>query len=213
MKELLFFFVTFGGLFSVLNPFGTMPIFIALTADNSTAERKKIALKSSLYVLIVLIISFLIGKYVLLFFGIGITSLRLAGGLIISLSGFALLTGNFNKHKGMNETVKDDAIKKDDPSLSPLAMPMLAGPGSISFMIGMNDSTSEIIKEGIILFAAISVAISTFLILRSANYLFKKMGASGLNTLSRVIGFLVVAIGIELMLGSVYEIAEKIKLI
>lgn len=129
MKELLFLLTTFGALFSVVNPFGSMPIFISLTTDNTLVERKRFALKTSVYVFLILLISFLIGKYILLFFGIGITSLRLAGGLIITLSGFALLTGKITQHKGMNRAVKDDALEKDDPSLTPLAMPMLAGSG------------------------------------------------------------------------------------
>lgn len=210
MNELLFLLTTFGALFSVVNPFGSMPVFISLTTENTLIERKRFALKTSVYVFVILLISFLIGKYILLFFGIGITSLRLAGGLIIALSGFALLTGKITQHKGMNRAVKDDAQEKDDPSLTPLAMPMLAGPGSISYMITMNESNSNIIYESLAVFAAFMLGLSIFLILRSSNYIFNKMGASGLISLSRVIGFIVMAIGIEYMLASVYEIAQNI---
>lgn len=210
MKELLFFLTTFGALFSVVNPFGSMPVFISLTSNNTLAERNRFALKTSIYVFIILLISFLIGKYILLFFGIGITSLRLAGGLIITLSGFALLTGKITQHKGMNRAVKDDGQGKDDPSLTPLAMPMLAGPGSISYMITMNESNSNIIYEILAVVAAFLLGLSIFLVLRSSNYIFNKMGAAGLISLSRVIGFIVMAIGIEYMLISVYEISAII---
>lgn len=210
MKELLFLLTTFGALFSVVNPFGSMPIFISLTTDNTLVERKRFALKTSVYVFLILLISFLIGKYILLFFGIGITSLRLAGGLIITLSGFALLTGKITQHKGMNRAVKDDALEKDDPSLTPLAMPMLAGPGSISYMITINESNSNIFYEVLAVVAAFLLGLSIFLVLRSSNYIFNKMGAAGLISLSRVIGFIVMAIGIEYMLVSVYEIAAVI---
>lgn len=210
MKELLFLLTTFGALFSVVNPFGSMPIFISLTTDNTLVERKRFALKTSVYVFLILLISFLIGKYILLFFGIGITSLRLAGGLIITLSGFALLTGKITQHKGINRAVKDDALEKDDPSLTPLAMPMLAGPGSISYMITINESNSNIFYEVLAVVAAFLLGLSIFLVLRSSNYIFNKMGAAGLISLSRVIGFIVMAIGIEYMLVSVYEIAAVI---
>lgn len=210
MKELLFFLTTFGALFSVVNPFGSMPIFISLKSDNTLAERKRFALKTSVYVFLILLISFLIGKYILLFFGIGITSLRLAGGLIITLSGFALLTGKITQHKGMNRAVKDNALEKDDPSLTPLAMPMLAGPGSISYMITVNEANSNIFYEVLAVVAALLLGLSIFLVLRSSNYIFNKMGAAGLISLSRVIGFIVMAIGIEYMLVSVYEIAAII---
>jgi multiple antibiotic resistance protein len=87
-----------------MNPFGTVPVFVSLTEEKTKLERNKIAFWTSLNVLIILVISFFIGKYILLFFGITLNSLKIAGGLIIASSGFALLTGEFSKHKGMKKT-------------------------------------------------------------------------------------------------------------
>ena len=97
------FITIFGALFSVMNPFGTVPIFVGLTKEHTKLERNKIAFWTSLNVLIILIISFFVGKFILLFFGITLNSLKIAGGLIIVSSGFALLTGEYNKHKGMKK--------------------------------------------------------------------------------------------------------------
>ena len=113
------FILFFTGLFSVMNPFGTVPVFVGLTEDKNRLERNKIAFWTSLNVLIILLISFFAGKYILLFFGVTLNSLKIAGGLIIVSSGFALLTGDFNKHKGIKkEKVKRDIETRSDISLN-----------------------------------------------------------------------------------------------
>ena len=97
------FIYVFAALFSVINPLGTVPIFVGLTQDDSSAERSKTSLLTAINIFVILLISFFTGRYLLQFFGISIESLRIAGGLIIVTSGFALLTGSFSKHKGMDK--------------------------------------------------------------------------------------------------------------
>jgi multiple antibiotic resistance protein len=110
------YFTVFAALFSVVNPLGTMPVFIGVTENNTPAERKLTALRASIYMFIILTVSYFAGKFIIQFFGISIESLRIAGGLIITTSGFALLTGNFSKHKGMDKTIQDEARAKEDSS-------------------------------------------------------------------------------------------------
>jgi len=201
------FVLIFTALFSVMNPFGTVPVFVGLTAGNSKVERNKIAFWTSLNVLIILVISFFIGKYILLFFGISLNSLKIAGGLIIASSGFALLTGEFNKHKGMKKTrVKEDIESRSQISLTPLAMPMIAGPGTISLLITYNQEFNELNSVLIILGAIVLSSISAYLILKSSFYIVKVLGASGINALSRIIGFIVIAIGVEFIISAVVSV-------
>jgi len=204
------FFTVFAALFSVVNPLGTMPVFIGITENNSRSERNKTALKASLYMFLILSIAYFAGKFIIQFFGISIESLRIAGGLIITSSGFALLTGNFSKHKGMDQTVSEEAKLKDDSSLTPLAIPMLAGPGSISLLISLNENYSNWIQTLIIFITIPAVGFITYLILRSSHYIFSKLGASGLNSISRIIGFIVIAIGIEYIITSVMVLAKQL---
>lgn len=199
--------MSFGALFSVMNPFGTVPIFVALTQEYNKLERNRIAFWTSLNVLIILLISFFVGKYILLFFGITLNSLKIAGGLIIASSGFALLTGDFNKHKGMKrEKIKKDIESRSEISLTPLAMPMIAGPGTISLLIAYNQETAGINNiltiNGAIVFSTICI----YLILKSSFYIVKLLGASGINAVSRIIGFIVIAIGVEFIVSSVLSI-------
>ena len=201
------FILIFAALFSVMNPFGTVPVFVGLTEDRSSLERNKIAFWTSLNVLIILLISFFAGKYILLFFGITLNSLKIAGGLIIALSGFALLTGDFNKHKGMKkEKVKTDIETRSDISLTPLAMPMIAGPGTMSLLMTYNQALEGLNSMLIISGAIVLSTICIYLILKSSFYIVKILGASGINALSRIIGFIVIAIGVEFIISAVVSV-------
>lgn len=201
------FIYAFAALFSIINPLGTVPIFVGLTQEEDLTERKKTALLTAINVLVILLVSFFVGKYLLQFFGISLNSLRIAGGLIIVSSGFALLTGNFAKHKGMkNKRVQKDLSLRERFSLTPLAIPMLAGPGSISLLITFQQEYGWTQDVLYILAAVILVCLTTFLILRSSYLIVKTLGASGINAISRIIGFIVIAIGIEYISGSVVDL-------
>lgn len=192
------FFFALAALFSVMNPLGTIPIFVGLTQEHAPRERSRISLITVFNVLLILLISFYGGKYLLLFFGISIESLRIAGGLIIISSGFALLTGTFSRHKGMEKPkVKEDLNQREQIALTPLAIPMLAGPGTISLLIGYYESYSRMTEQLVIVGAIVTVCLVSFLMLKSAHYIAGFLGASGLNAISRIIGFIVIAIGIE----------------
>jgi multiple antibiotic resistance protein len=202
------FIYLFAALFSVLNPIGTVPIFVGLTMDDNAKERSRISLWTAINVFIILIISFFLGEYVLSFFGISIEALRIAGGIVIATSGFSLLTGNFNKKRGVNKKVESDAQKRNDIALTPLAIPMLAGPGSISLLIAFyheHHSIPDIIFSILAIFA---VAVSIFIVLKSAHYLAKILGASGIVAISRIVGFIVIAIGVQYIISSIITIVK-----
>ncbi len=204
------FIYLFFALFSVLNPIGTIPIFVGLTQDYNPKDRARVSLKTSINVCIILLISFFVGQYVLEFFGITITALRIAGGIIIASSGFSLLNGQFNKNKGINKRVEEEIQNRNDIALTPLAMPMLAGPGSISLLIAYyqeHQAPDEIIISSI---AIVVVAASIYFVLRSAHYLAKFLGSSGIVAISRIIGFLTIAIGIQYIISAVLSIIRGI---
>ncbi|MFY8213512.1 MAG: MarC family NAAT transporter [Flavobacterium sp.] len=204
------FIYLFFALFSVLNPIGTIPIFVGLTQDYTQKERARVSLKTSINVCVILLISFFVGQYVLSFFGITITALRIAGGIIIASSGFSLLNGQFNKNKGINKKVEVEIQNRNDIALTPLAMPMLAGPGSISLLIAFyqeHHAPDEMIISSI---AIVVVAASIYFVLRSAHYLANFLGSSGIVAISRIIGFLTIAIGIQYIISSVLSIIRGI---
>ena len=205
------FLYVFAALFSVINPLGTVPIFVGLTTEETNQERNQTALLTSVNVVVILIISFFAGTYLLDFFGISLNALRIAGGMIIVTSGFALLTGSFSKHKGMkNKRVKKDLDKREKFSLTPLAIPMLAGPGSISLLITFNQEYQGWSEMAFVILAVIAVGIATLLILRSSHYISKILGASGINAISRIVGFIVISIGVEYISSAVISTLKTI---
>ena len=202
------FIYLFAALFSVLNPIGTVPIFVGLTMDDDKKERSRISLWTAIDVFIILIISYFIGEYILTFFGISIDALRITGGIVIVSSGFSLLTGEFNKTRGINKKIESDVQSRNDISLTPLAIPMLAGPGSMSLLIAFyqeHHSTNDIIFSSLAIFA---VSVIIFIILRSAHYLAKILGSSGIVAISRVVGFIVIAIGIQYIVSAIVNIVK-----
>lgn len=207
------FLYVFAALFSVINPLGTVPVFVGLTSDESTQERNRTSLLTTVNVIGILIISFFAGTYLLAFFGISLNALRIAGGMIIVTSGFALLTGTFSKHKGMkNKRVQKDLDKREKFSLTPLAIPMLAGPGSISLLITFNQEYQQWNEMLYVVLAVLAVGLATFIILRSSHYISKILGASGINAISRIVGFIVISIGVEYISTAVISILQTINL-
>jgi len=200
------FLLTFAALFSVINPLGSVPIFLGLTQDDSKESKNNTALWAAINVCIILIISFFIGEYVLKFFGISIDVLRIAGGIVICTSGFGLLSGTFSKKRGVSKKVTDDAQHRNDIALTPLAIPMMAGPGSMSLLIAMYQDYPEYSDKAIIVGSILVLSLTVFLILRSANFLSKFLGASGIVAISRIIGFLVLAIGVQYIVNSLVTI-------
>ena len=205
------FIYLFASLFSVLNPIGAVPIFVGMTTNFEKKERLRVSLWTSINVLLILIISYFVGQYVLSFFGITINALRIAGGIIIANSGFALLNTNFNKTRGINKKVEMESQSRSDISLTPLAIPILAGPGSISLLIAFyqehHAKVTDIVSS---ILAIVMVSAVIYLILRSAHYLAKALGPSGIIAISRIVGFLTIAIGIQYIISSVLSIVRGI---
>lgn len=204
----------FAALISVVNPLGTIPVFISLTKEETKRNRNKTAIWTSFNVAVILLISFFIGNYVLQFFGVSINSLRIAGGLIITAAGFSLLNGSFTKHKGMKRSsVQIDLETRAEVSLTPLAIPMLAGPGSISLLIAYNQTATSFYDFLWGTAAIIATSLVVFLVLKSSQFIVKLLGGSGLNAVSRIIGFIEIAIGIEYVTSAIQAMLLSWKLI
>jgi len=186
-------------LISVLNPIGAVPMFISFTANRTSEEIKKIAIKCTIYVTIILIISFLSGNIIIDFFGISINSMKIAGGLIMLISGIAFLNSKTETNRGIDKKIKFEAAEKEDISFTPLAMPLLAGPGSMSYLISLNIGSLSTKDIAITLSAILIVCVFILIVLFSSRYFNKIIGNSGMVALSRIMGFFVMCIGVQLI--------------
>lgn len=197
-------------LFSLVNPLGAVPVFLAMTPHYTKGERHQTALHTSLYFTLILLAFFFAGSLILTFFGISLNAMRIAGGLVILASGFSLLSGKFAEGRAVDKKVKQEALTKDDISFSPLAMPLLSGPGSISYLISIQ-AEQESWEPKLAIAGVIAImGLIVFLILRSSPYLQKVLGVAGLQALSRIMGFLVMAIGIQNIITGVVALVKNL---
>ena len=199
---------TFTTLFSVVNPFGAMPVFLTLTEDDTAAERANTGLKACLYMIGVLSVSFFAGQYVLNFFGINIHHLRIAGGILLMRSAFDLLTPGGNRAKVSDATL-EESMHKEDISFTPLAMPMLSGPGSMAVCIGLFTKKLTYLDMGLIVFGFVLVALAAYIILMSSLRLTRFLGRPGMAALARIMGFLTLAIGVNFLASAIKALFQE----
>jgi multiple antibiotic resistance protein len=213
MFETSVFLTILIGLFSLINPLSALPVYIGLTSDYSEEQKLKTLRKTCFYIFVICVVSYYLGVYLLNFFGITIPALRVAGGLIIFRSGWQLLNV---KHKAeLKENINESADKREDISFSPLAMPLLAGPGSMSFLITLFSNRSDIAREAFwqdvsSIGAIIIVAVSIYFVFAYAPRLMKYTGQAGLTSLSKVMGFIVTGIGVQMIISSVATVVKNI---
>ena len=196
------FIAAFTSIISVANPLAAMPVFLSLTEQNSDPERLYVAKKSSFYMFLVLIIFLLAGTYIMSFFGISLPGIRIAGGLIILRAAYAMLNPDVTERK-ISEEAQEAAKEKEDISFSPMAMPMLSGPGSIAVVIGLASQAEGIFDLVIMSGAIVLVALISYGVLRLAPFSAKYIGPTGMNAITRMMGFIAMAIGVQFILNGI----------
>jgi len=185
------------GLFAIVNPFGAVPVFVSLTQNDSNSWKRNQAMKGSIGMVAILTVFLIIGTHLLNFFGISLSGIRVAGGIIILKYGYELYS-TIKKHE------IDLNLKDQDISFSPLAMPMLSGPGAIAFVIGLAAQEGKM-NFLLSLLGIISVGLLTFLLLAISPKLVKFMGKSGMEKISKLAGFLTMAVGIQMILSGLKD--------
>lgn len=206
-----FILATTAAVFSIVNPFGAIPMYLGLTADYSRGARIRSSFHTSLYSFGILMVFFWLGIHLLNFFGIDINALRIAGGLVILNSGYGLMSSDHATSRSVTSKMKREAKQKEDISFTTMAMPMLAGPGSISFLINLFANTETMEERLGVSAALVLIGIIIFLSLSFSPLLFKILGRTGLRALSRIMGFLVMAIGTQYIISGILGLVEVLK--
>jgi multiple antibiotic resistance protein len=192
---------TFLALFPIVNPFGAVPLFFALTADFSPSERTRTALKTAAYVIVILVVFLFFGRFVLIFFGISLPVLRIAGGLIVANTAWGMVTGGSR----ITAAESSEASVKEDISLTPMAMPMLSGPGSIGVIMGLAaDANSTVSYVGMVI-GVVALGLVVYLFLRLGGPLVKRLGPGAAGAINRIFGFLLLAIAVQLVWDGVAD--------
>ena len=183
----------------ITNPIGALAGFAGLTAGNTPAAIRSQAWKTGIYVFAILTAFTLCGSLIMRFFGFDLPSLQIAGGLVVAHSGFSMLE---NKRRATHEEAQH-ATSKPDVSFSPMALPLIAGPGSIGVVIALAARNTAIgFHVGIVLGIAVTAAVIA-LLLRYGTPWIDKLGATGVGAIVRIMGFLILVIGVELIIHGV----------
>jgi len=187
----------FVALFVVIDPIGLTPMFIALTRGMAARARRIIALRACLVALLLLTVFGLAGEAVLEFLGISLPAFRIAGGILLFLTALDML---FERRRQRREGQADGSTEDDDPSVFPLAMPLIAGPGAIATMIlltGSAETGGEILLIHGVMLAVLACVLALFLL---AGGLEKLLGRVGINVVTRLLGMLLAALSVQFVI-------------
>ena len=195
----------FIALLVILDPFAAVPIFLALTKTYSDNERGRIANITAITVLLVLVIAALTGDALLHGMGTSLASFRVGGGIVLLLMALAMLNGQTGSVRTTPEE-EAEAVDRNAIAVVPLAIPLMAGPGSIgTAIIQMQRSETEYHALFVII-TIILVCILLWLVLRLATVIGKALGQIGLNIINRLFGLILAAIAIEIMANGLREL-------
>ena len=184
----------FHSFFTLTNPLGTMPVFLTMTNGMNDHERKAIVRRATIVSFITLMVFTFSGQFLFKFFGISSNGFRIAGGFIIFKIGFDMLQARYSNAKLKEEEVKTYA---DDISITPLAIPMLCGPGAIANAIMLMDDASTLSLKGTLIGIIALVYFITFLILQASTRLVRILGETGNNVMMRLMGLILMVIAVE----------------
>ena len=196
-------------LLAIVDPFASIPIFLSTTTGYTPAERRRVTEVVAITVFSVLAVAALIGTQVLRFFGISIPSFLIAGGILLLLMAISMLQA---KKSGIRQTPDEaeEAAEKDAVAVVPLGIPLLAGPGAISTMIIATHHTESLFGQIILLVPAALIAIGVWATFSAATRISDRLGKTGMNIITRVMGLIIAAIGVEYIYRGVVELFPKL---
>lgn len=200
------FFYAFMAFFAIMNPISNLPAYMALVADDSQKISRKIAFRSLLIAFVIITVFIFSGDFIFKVFGITIVSFRIAGGILVAVIGYHMINGNHSpSYKGMEQ----QAVNSDPMSIaiSPLAMPLFAGPGTITTALSLANGGLQNQLITVVAFALLCVI--TYLLLRSAKQIAGFLGENLMKIITKMMGLLLFSIGIQMIIVSVQTLLKQ----
>lgn len=199
------FFYAFMAFFAIMNPISNLPAYMALVADDSQKISRKIAFRSLLIAFVIITVFIFSGDFIFKVFGITIVSFRITGGILVAVIGYHMINGNHSpSYKGMEQ----QAVNSDPMSIaiSPLAMPLFAGPGTITTALSLANGGLQNQLITVVAFALLCVI--TYLLLRSAKQIAGFLGENLMKIITKMMGLLLFSIGIQMIIVSVQTLIK-----
>ncbi|BAY59505.1 hypothetical protein NIES2135_63820 (plasmid) [Leptolyngbya boryana NIES-2135] len=196
---------TFIALFPIANPVGAIPIFYSMTATDTKAYRSKQARQTAINVVLVLVVFLLIGKLILSFFGISLGILQIAGGLIVAHTAWEMVTSR----QRLTDAEHQEAVDKEDISFTPMAVPLVSGPGAIGVIISFSERSQGWMSYCGCLLGIVVFGLSLYLSLKLGEPLIQRMGQNGVGALNRVFGFFILGIAVQLIADGIVAFIQQ----
>src|SRR6478752_6126697 len=203
--ELTLFVGTFATLLAIINPFEVLPVYLKMLEGQDAATHRQVAWKACFYALLLSLFFLIFGTLILRLFGVPLSMVRIVGGIILMKIGFEL----FSPSASGGVIPAGGAGQGSNIAFMPLAMPLMCGPGAIATILGMTSkikqSSTELGSFAAIVAAIASTMLVTYLCLVYAGKLSEKLGATGIDAITRIVGFFVSAMGVALIFDGVME--------
>jgi multiple antibiotic resistance protein len=196
--------VTFGSLFSIVDPFAAVPTFLALTGTHPRTSQARTALHASATCFFVLSVFGLAGSFIFSFFGITLPAFKIAGGILLFGVGLEMMRAKRSDTRTTDEE-QLDAETKEDVGLIPLGLPLLSGPGAIATVMVLVGKARDLPQRASLFGVIAAVSVITFLMLRSASVVARALGKTGMNVIGRVMGLILSAVAMQFVLDGVHE--------
>src|SRR6476469_633159 len=204
-SELSLFIGTFTTLLAVINPFEIMPVYLKLLEDKDVRKHRQVARKACFYALLLSLFFLIFGTLILRLFGVPLSMVRIVGGIILMKIGFEL----FSPSAAGGVIPEGGADQGSNIAFVPLAMPLMCGPGAIATILGMTStikqSSTELSSFVAIVLAIFATMAVTYLCLAYAGKISDRLGAMGIDAITRIVGFFVSAMGVALIFDGVIE--------
>ncbi len=198
MTDLPSLIAAFTTLFVIIDPIGLAPLFLAMTQGMSPVQRRRIGFRACAVAAVLLLIFAFTGEALLEFVGISMPAFRIAGGVLLFLTALDML---FERRQARREDQTDGAMEPDhDPSVFPLAIPLIAGPGAIAAMVLLTGQAESALGVGAVLLVMFLVLGLVMLLFLASTLLERMLGKTGINVVTRLLGMLLAALAIQFIL-------------
>lgn len=196
--------MSFGSIFSIVDPFSALPAFVALVGSEPTPVQTAIARRAATTCFAVLTVFGLAGALIMRFFGITIPAFKIAGGIVLFGVAFEMMHARESSTRTTSEE-KAEAGGKADVGIIPLGLPLLSGPGAIAAVMVLVGKAHSIVERAVVHGTVLVVSFLAFLILRSATPLARFLGKTGINVIGRVMGLLLAALAVQFVIDGVRQ--------
>lgn len=200
---------SFIALFIIVDPIVNVPIFVSILENFEAKNRKSMVQKAVVIAATVLIIFTLLGNYIFKFLGIEMYSFRIAGGILLFIISLEMLFGRRTKTESSVEE-EDEAKIREDVTVTPMAVPLLTGPGAITTGIVLFNSAKTLTNEIILIADILLVFLISYVILARSDYLFKILGRTGTRVVVRIMGLLLSAIAVQFVMTGIEEAVKQV---